>query len=144
VQDKPTEFCLTDNRGLSKSYITVCAKYIPVEITIEPRESVNSESIVLLLSHYSIRPTDTGLLRVDLIDAVGLRSADRGGTSDPYAVFELNDEKIFKSAVVKRTLKPVWNETFECPVVCFASIAPSCIDRSLCHTSPPDLRPVSG
>ena len=51
--------------------------------------------------------SDTGLLRVDLVDATGLRAADRSGSSDPYAVFELGGEKLFKSAVQKRTLKPV-------------------------------------
>lgn len=37
--------------------------------------------------------------------------------SDPYAVFTLNDEKVFKSETKKKTLAPVWNEKFEVDVL---------------------------
>jgi hypothetical protein len=59
---------------------------------------------------------DSGVLRVDLLDGKGLPSADRNGKSDPYCVFTLADEKVFKSEVVKKTLAPVWNEKFEVQV----------------------------
>jgi Ca2+-dependent lipid-binding protein len=57
-----------------------------------------------------------GQLRVDLIDGHGIRGADRSGKSDPYVVFNLNGEKVFKSGVQKKTLTPKWNEHFEVEV----------------------------
>lgn len=59
-----------------------------------------------------------GILRVDLLDGQEIRGVDRGGKSDPYAVFTLNDQKIFKSQTKKKTLAPEWNENFTCQVVC--------------------------
>lgn len=32
------------------------------------------------------------------------------------AVFTLNEEKVHKSEVVKKTLSPTWNESFECQI----------------------------
>lgn len=61
---------------------------------------------------------DQGVLRVDLIEGKEILAADRSGTSDPYAVFTLNDQKVFRSQVKKKTLAPDWNETFEVSVVC--------------------------
>jgi Ca2+-dependent lipid-binding protein len=39
------------------------------------------------------------------------------GKSDPYAVFSLNGQKVFKSQTKKKTVTPEWNETFEVEVV---------------------------
>jgi Ca2+-dependent lipid-binding protein len=39
------------------------------------------------------------------------------GKSDPFAVFSLNDQKVFKSTTVKKTLNPVWNENFVTSIV---------------------------
>ncbi|KAL8287656.1 hypothetical protein RQP46_003514 [Phenoliferia psychrophenolica] len=93
--DKPTQFVLSD--GGARNVVTIAAKYIPVDITLEPRESVNN----------------SGNLRVELLDGKHIPAADRSGKSDPYAVFELNGEKVHKSEVVKKTLAPVWNENFD-------------------------------
>jgi len=54
-----------------------------------------------------------GTLRVDLLDGMDMPAMDRNGKSDPYCVFELNGAKVFKSQTQKKTLTPVWNETFE-------------------------------
>lgn len=43
--DKPATFVLTDAMGGNRNTIVITSKYIPVEITLEPRESVNSKSI---------------------------------------------------------------------------------------------------
>lgn len=40
--DKPASFKLADPMGGHQSEVTLQAKYIPVDIAIEPRESVNS------------------------------------------------------------------------------------------------------
>ncbi|KAK4700199.1 hypothetical protein P7C70_g6053, partial [Phenoliferia sp. Uapishka_3] len=93
--DKPATFILGE--GSARNTVTIAAKYIPVDIVLEPRESVNN----------------SGHLRVELLDGKGIPAADRSGKSDPYAVFELNGEKVYKSEVVKKTLTPVWNEVFD-------------------------------
>lgn len=58
-----------------------------------------------------------GVLRVTLIDGNSIRGVDRGGKSDPYAVFSLNGQKVFKSQTKKKTLTPSWNEDFMVNVV---------------------------
>lgn len=60
---------------------------------------------------------DQGILRVDLLDGHDIRGADRSGKSDPFAVFTLNGQKIFKSQTKKKTITPEWNEHFEVSVV---------------------------
>ncbi|SCV70224.1 BQ2448_1618 [Microbotryum intermedium] len=98
--DKPFTFTLTDPNGGSRNTVTMAAKYIPIDMELEARESINNQ----------------GTLSVNLIDAKDLAAGDRSGKSDPYAVFMLNNEKVHKSEVVKKTLAPVWNEKFECEV----------------------------
>lgn len=60
---------------------------------------------------------DQGILRVDLIDGREIHGADRSGKSDPYAVFTLNGQKVFKSQTKKKTLTPQWDENFTVSVV---------------------------
>lgn len=61
---------------------------------------------------------DQGNLTVTLVSASGLKAADRGGTSDPYCVFSINKEKVYKSQTYKKQLAPVFkNESFTAPVV---------------------------
>ncbi|GAA6050737.1 hypothetical protein JCM3770_006601 [Rhodotorula araucariae] len=99
--DKPATFTLLPTElGGPRSTVTIMSKYIPVEMEILPRESVNN----------------SGIVRVELLDGKGLPSADRNGKSDPYCEFWLNDERVYKSEVVKKTLAPVWNEHFEVQV----------------------------
>ena len=40
------------------------------------------------------------------------------GKSDPFAVFQLNGHKVYKSQTKKKTLNPDWNENFVVQVVC--------------------------
>ena len=75
-------------------------KYIPLKMTLHPSESINN----------------MGNLRVDVLDAKELPSADRNGYSDPYCKFELNGHTVFKTKIQKKTLQPVWNEFFEVEV----------------------------
>jgi Ca2+-dependent lipid-binding protein len=39
------------------------------------------------------------------------------GKSDPFAVFSLNSQKVFKSQTKKKTLNPDWNENFVASIV---------------------------
>jgi Ca2+-dependent lipid-binding protein len=67
---------------------------------LDPSESINN----------------MGTLRVDVLDAKDLPSADRNGYSDPFCKFELHGQTVFKTQVQKKTLQPTWNEYFEVEV----------------------------
>ncbi|KAL2010877.1 hypothetical protein VTN00DRAFT_3595 [Thermoascus crustaceus] len=95
----PTELVLRSNDG-AVSKIKVSLRYIPVKMNLDPTESINN----------------SGTLRVDVLDAAELPSADRNGYSDPYCKFKLDGKEVFKTKVQKKTLHPAWNEFFECPV----------------------------
>lgn len=95
----PTELALRSSDG-EVSKVTVSARYIPVTMKLDPTESINN----------------MGTLRVDVLDAAELPSADRNGFSDPYCKFRLNDKEVFKTKVQKKTLHPAWNEFFEAPI----------------------------
>ncbi|KAE8444609.1 hypothetical protein EG329_014440 [Mollisiaceae sp. DMI_Dod_QoI] len=94
--NNPTILKLKDEQGNICS-IKVSLKYIPVNMRLDPSESINN----------------MGKLRVDVLDATDLPSADRNGYSDPYCKFELNGKDVFKTKVQKKTLHPAWNEFFE-------------------------------
>ncbi|KAH7375943.1 tricalbin-1 [Plectosphaerella cucumerina] len=97
--NNPTTLKLKDREGRSAS-VKVSLKYIPVNMKLDPSESINN----------------MGNLRVDVLDGEDLPSADRNGKSDPYCKFELNGEEVYKTKVQKKTLHPAWNEFFEVPV----------------------------
>lgn len=82
------------------SSVKVSLKYIPVKMQLDPRESINN----------------MGNLRVDVLDATELPSADSNGKSDPFCKFELNGQEVFKTKTQKKTLHPAWNEFFEVPI----------------------------
>jgi len=89
-------FTLLEHDEHNPSTVRIEARYVPVPVTLEPRETINNQ----------------GTLRIELIDGHQLPSADRRGTSDPYAVFSLNGEKVLKSETKKKTLNPEWNQHF--------------------------------
>lgn len=80
------------------------------------------------------------MLRVDLLDGREIHGVDRGGNtdvfipdwssthgillgkSDPFVVFQLNGQRVFKSQTKKKTLAPDWNETFTAQVVSVVTI----------------------
>ncbi|KAI5465856.1 C2 domain-containing protein [Mariannaea sp. PMI_226] len=97
--NNPTTLKLRGEDGRQSS-VKVSLKYIPVQMELDASESMNN----------------MGNLRVDVLDAVELPSADRNGKSDPYCKFELNGQDIYKTKVIKKTLSPTWNEFFEVPV----------------------------
>ena len=96
---KPTELTLKGSNG-SVNKVVVKLRYLPVKMQLDPSESINN----------------SGNLRVDVLDAADLPSADRNGYSDPYCKFRLNDKEVYKTKVQKKTLHPAWNEFFEVPV----------------------------
>ena len=90
---------LKDDEGNLYS-IKVSLKYVPVNMVLDPSESINN----------------MGNLRVDVLGAQNLPSADSNGKSDPYVKFELNGQEVFKSKVQKKTLSPEWKEFFNIPI----------------------------
>lgn len=98
-QYKPTELALKGSDG-AISRITVSLKYLPVQMLLDPSESINN----------------MGSLRVDVLDAADLPSMDRNGYSDPFCRFELNLKEVYKTKIQKKTLHPAWNEFFEVPI----------------------------
>ena len=86
--------------GDNGNKIKVLMKYLPIKMRLDPSESMNN----------------MGSLRVDVLDAADLPSADRNGYSDPYCKFDLNGQTVHKTKVQKKTLHPAWNEYFEVSV----------------------------
>ncbi|KAK2592889.1 Tricalbin-2 [Conoideocrella luteorostrata] len=97
--NNPTMLKLRTDEGKG-GWVKVSLKYIPIKMTLDPSESINN----------------MGKLRVDVLDAVELPSADRNGKSDPYCKFDLNGQEVYKTKVIKKTLNPTWNEYFEVAV----------------------------
>ena len=92
----PTQIAMRDPQG-RESKVTVSMRFLPVQMQLDPSESFNN----------------SGNLRVDVLDAKALPSADRNGFSDPYCKFFLNGKDVYKTKTQKKTLSPVWNEMFE-------------------------------
>lgn len=55
-------------------------------------------------------------INLHVIEATGLMAADRGGTSDPFAVIRFQGSsrctKTWKTRVIDKTLTPIWDERF--------------------------------
>lgn len=98
--NKVTTFTLTSPDGVSRSTVKMSSRFVPIDIKLEPRETINNQ----------------GILRVTAVSGKGLKAVDRGGKSDPNITFLLNGMKVFKSETKKKTVNPVWNETFDVAV----------------------------
>ncbi|KAF9136926.1 hypothetical protein BG015_002947 [Linnemannia schmuckeri] len=75
-------------------------EYLPVPIELFPKEKLDN----------------MGQLTVHLVGAKNLMAADRSGTSDPYFIFRVNGKEVYKSGTVKKSLNPVYDETFVLPI----------------------------
>ncbi|TFY83046.1 hypothetical protein EWM64_g967 [Hericium alpestre] len=94
--DAPQTYTLVDQDEVVVGKVEVESRYVPVPVQLEPRESINNQ----------------GVLRVVLLDGQEIRAVDRGGKSDPFAVFTLNGQRVYKSQTKKKTLSPDWREDF--------------------------------
>lgn len=94
--NKPYTIQIKSNNDRIVGAVTVRTRYFPLLMELDPSESINN----------------MGTLAVDLLKADNVPVADRSGTSDPYAVVLLNGNKVYKTEKVKKTLNPVWNESF--------------------------------
>lgn len=99
--------------------VEIETRYVPVPVVLEQRETVNSTSLHFFpnLVLTSVLPIDQGLLTVTVLTGHDILGVDRGGKSDPYAVFTLNGTRVFKSSTKKKTISPEWNEKFIVSVV---------------------------
>lgn len=71
---------MEDNEGRSTSTVEIETRYVPVPVTLEPRESINSKYLrdsVEIGDAYD--STDQGVLRIDLLEGKDILAADRGG-----------------------------------------------------------------
>ncbi|KAF5115792.1 hypothetical protein DV113_001019 [Geotrichum candidum] len=80
---------------------TIRMRYFPLLMELDPSESVNN----------------MGLLNGQIVKAENVPAADRSGYSDPYTNVVLNGQKIYKTKIVKKTLNPVWNESFSAEIL---------------------------
>ncbi|KAI0274871.1 tricalbin [Gloeopeniophorella convolvens] len=92
----PTKFQLTDQDEKVTGVVEVETRFVPVPVVLEPRESINNQ----------------GSLRVSLLSGHDIHGIDRGGKSDPFAVFTLNGDRVYKSQTKKKTVTPEWFEDF--------------------------------
>lgn len=95
--NKEATFILTDPKNGGRSSVKMSARYIPVNIQLAPRESMNNQ----------------GVLTVNLVSGKNLKGVDRSGKSDPNVTFILNNLKVFKSETKKKTRDPTWGESFD-------------------------------
>jgi Ca2+-dependent lipid-binding protein len=51
------------------------------------------------------------VLTVTVIEAKNLKPLDQDGTSDPYTIIEIENQRN-ETKYISHTLNPVWNETF--------------------------------
>ena len=61
---------------------------MPVDITLEPRESINSKSFHPFkdgLYLITLSSLDMGILKVDLLGGHGIRGVDRGGAVKSFS-----------------------------------------------------------
>ena len=79
------------------SRIMVSLKYISVSVSLHPSESISN----------------MGTLRVDILHAANVPSADRKGKSDLFWEFVLDGRDVHKTQVLKKTLHPALKEMFE-------------------------------
>lgn len=56
------------------------------------------------------------ILTVHVVEARDLKPMDMDGTSDPYVVLQIEDQRI-ETNYKKSTLSPVWNESFTFDII---------------------------
>jgi Ca2+-dependent lipid-binding protein len=121
-----------------------------VENPLQKRDGTQSASSIAGSKTFSLQPSidhnsapiGGDFVEVQIWGAKDLKSADMGGTSDPFIRvtlqgFQNDNKRIHKTAVVKKTLNPVWeNEKFVVPLNGTA-IKLSILDKNLISNSTP-------
>lgn len=64
-----------------------------------------------------------GTVTVNILDAKNLPALDNSGTSDPYVVLLVDENRVFKTKTVKKDLNPTFQETTQITLVNAFSLA---------------------
>lgn len=92
----------------------------PMDLKIDNNNTIRIQ-VEFIPSAVKLAPLDTvldvGKMKLEILSAEGLGSADTNGKSDPLAVIKLAGVEIFRTDKKRRTLDPVWNEAFEFPIL---------------------------
>ncbi|XP_051876276.1 multiple C2 and transmembrane domain-containing protein 1-like isoform X2 [Pristis pectinata] len=124
--------CQIDLPGLSKEHthkldlaLSEGKGHIVLLVTLTATAPVNDSDLITLdnneewskimaryswfRSFHNLR--DIGFIQVKVVKAEGLMVADVTGSSDPFCVIELNNDRL-QTHTVHRSLNPVWNKVF--------------------------------
>lgn len=92
----------------------------PILLKLNERNSIKVQ-LEFFPTAVKLAPLDTildvGKLKLDILGAENLPSADKNGKSDPLLVVKLDGIEIFKTDKKRKTLDPLWNEDVEFPVL---------------------------
>lgn len=92
----------------------------PILLKLNQRNSIKVQ-LEFFPTAVKLAPLDTildvGKLKLDILGAENLPSADKNGKSDPLLVVKLDGVEIFKTDKKRKTLDPLWNEEVEFPVL---------------------------
>ena len=75
---------LTDPDSKVMGTVELEARYIPVPLKLEPRESINSKQNIGIFLDLSDLPLDQGTFQVQLLNGGEIHAADRSGLSSPF------------------------------------------------------------
>ncbi|GEQ69819.1 hypothetical protein JCM33374_g3494 [Metschnikowia sp. JCM 33374] len=96
------------------------AYHKPISLKIDEKNSLVVQ-LEFIPSAVKLAPLDTvldvGYLKLDILGAENLPSADSNGKSDPLVVVKLDGVEIHKTDKKRRTLDPVWNDAIEIPML---------------------------
>lgn len=131
VGSKDTSVSSGENRPSTSRQISLPAKIesesswvlgLPI-IEEDPPAGQSNKPMLQFSLHYDIQ---LSTLMVHLHHASNLPAKDRQGTSDPFVILHLtpNKEETFQSAIIYKTLNPVFNQSFQ-----FQGLTPDDIRR---------------
>ncbi|CUM66099.1 uncharacterized protein PRCAT00003754001 [Priceomyces carsonii] len=92
----------------------------PIILRINERNHVEAQ-LEFFPSPSKLAPLDTildvGKMKLEILSAENLKSVDKNGKSDPLLAINLDGVEVFRTSKKRKTLDPVWNETFEYPIL---------------------------
>jgi Ca2+-dependent lipid-binding protein len=86
---------IVDREGNTIGKINCSCQFIPVAVEEEH-----------FIKETELEATNSGTLQLTLVGANDLPAVDHSGTSDPFCLVKVNDEKVHKSKVIKKNLNP--------------------------------------
>ncbi|OUM62853.1 hypothetical protein PIROE2DRAFT_20742 [Piromyces sp. E2] len=105
----PVQRLLLGKVGLKNPFVHICD-----DQTTKIKLGIEYEPLNMTLQRSELSP-QMGNLTVN-IDQANVMAADNSGTSDPYVKVFLRGKEIKETGKVKKTLNPIWNETFTVPI----------------------------